>query len=310
MTGDRPTESVSASEPPTTDDETAKRLAGLEQLEREFEQAVEDGSMTPARAATYRAQIAEARSVMRMSQTTDVDKTLYRSRLSQLLDRQLESMENISSQAAGSRAQVLQRVTGNWQTLLLKEHTKLATTPGENEALDALGVRIIEARRIADELTDDASAYELEVETLRRVASEIREFQRRHHLTLISPPWASPEAGTEASGVFCAVGPDLLVTLKTLAAERRFKLLSAATSCKDPAQDAWDRLRAAAVAIFDLREHEPIESHDDVARPARVGEICYQLGIAYCLGVGGHHRHSRWPDHPLRRGSDARRTHR
>ena len=285
MTADRATESVSASEPPTTDDDTAKRLARLEQLERELEQAVEDGSMTPARAATYRAQIAEARSVTRMSQATDVDKTLYRSRLSQLLDRQLESMENISSQAARSRAQVLQRVTGNWQTLLLKERTKMATTPGENEALEALTVRIIEARRIADELTDDASAYELEVETLRRVASEVREFQRRHHLTLLSPPWASPEARTEASGVFCAVGPDLLVTLETLAAERRLKLLSAATSGKDPAQDAWDRLRAAAVAIFDLREHEPIESHEDVARAARVGEICYQLGIAYCLGV-------------------------
>ena len=193
-------------------------------------------------------------------------------------------MESIAPQAEESRAHVLQRVMGNLQTLLLEE-LKVARAPGELEAVDALCVRIVEAGRIVDELTDDASAYELEVETLRRVAAEIREFQRRHHLTLISPPWASPEARTEASGVFCAVGPDLLVTLKTLAAERRLKLLSAATSGKDPAQDAWDRLRAAAVAIFDLREHEPIESHEDVARPARVGEICYQLGIAYCLGV-------------------------
>ena len=286
MTDDGPTEPVSTSElPPSTDDDTAKRLAWLEQYEQELEQAVEDGSMTPARAATFRAQIAEARSVMRMSQTTDGDKTLYRSRLSALLDRQLESMDRTAWQAGGSRAHVLQRVTGNWRTLLLKERTKMATTAGEDEALEALGVRVIEARRIADELTDDASAYELEVETLRRVASEVREFQRRHHLTLISPPWASPEARTEASGVFCAVGPDLLPTLKTLAAERRLKLLSAATSAKDPAQHAWDRLRAAAVAIFDLREHDPIESHQDLARAARVGEICYQLGIAYCLGV-------------------------
>ena len=285
MTDDRPTEPVSTSEPPRTEDDTAKRLAWLDQYEQELEQAVEDGTMTPARAATYRAQLAEARSVMRMSQTTDGDKTLYRSRLRALLDRQLESMEHTASQTGGSRAQVLQRVTGNWQTLLLKERTKMATTAGEDEALDALGVRVIEARRIADELADDASAYELEVETLRRVASEVREFQRRHHLTLITPPWASPETRTEASGVFCAVGPDLLPTLKTLAAERRLKLLSAATSGKDPAQDAWDRLRAAAVAIFDLREHAPIESHEGLARAARVGEICYQLGIAYCLGV-------------------------
>ena len=136
ITADRPTEPVSTSElPPSTEDDTEKRLAWLEQYEKELEQAVEDGSMSPARAATYRAQIAEARSVMRMSQTTDGDKTLYRSRLSRLLGRQLESMEHIASQAAGSRAQVLQRVTGNWQTLLLKERTKWLRRPARAKRL-------------------------------------------------------------------------------------------------------------------------------------------------------------------------------
>ena len=118
----------------------------------ELEQAVEDGSMTPARAATFRAQIAEARSVMRSQ--TDGDKTLYRSRLSALLDRQLDRRPRPPGRPALSVP--LQRVTGNWRTLLLKER---ATTAGEDEALEALGVRVIEARRIADELTDDASAY-------------------------------------------------------------------------------------------------------------------------------------------------------
>lgn len=283
LTHNRPT--VSTADGPSLDDDSAKQVAQLEQFEQELEQAIADGKMTPARAATYRAQVAEARLVMSKPPKNDAEAIVFRSRLNSLIDRQLESMETIAPQAEGTRAHFLQGVTGRLQSVLLKELTRITSTTGDRETADALGVRVFEARRIVEELKDDSSARELEVETLRRVAAEVHLFQRRHHLTLISPPWASPEARSEASGVFCAAAADLIATLRPIAAERRLKLLSAAASGKDPGQDAWNRLRAAAVAIFDLREYEAIEEHGDLARAARTGAVCYELGIAYCLGV-------------------------
>lgn len=205
----------------THDDETAKKLAQLEQFEQELERTVAEGKMTLARAATYRAQIAEAQAVMRMSQGSDGKEIVYKSRLNELLDRQLESLENVVPLTGGTRAQLVNQVTGRLQSLLMKELTAMRTTSGEREAADALGVRVFEAQRVAEGLTKDVGALELEVETLRRVAAEVRQFQRRHHLTLINPPWASPETRTEASGVFCAVGDNLRQLLSTVTAERR-----------------------------------------------------------------------------------------
>jgi hypothetical protein len=269
-------------------DKEAKLLARFEAYRDKLAQLLASGEISAARAAVYRVQVAEAEKIMRLPRTTDVEAAVFHSRLRELLDRQLESIETTSpptERPAGSRAWILHERAARMQSLLLQELTRSDVTPGVRETVDALSVRIVEAQKVLEHLTDEQGAFDIERETLRRVAMDVHRFQRRRHLTLITPPWPSPEVRTEASGIFYSGAADLRGLVTAIADERRLKMLAAGRSGRDPAHDAWNRLRSAAIGVFDLRDHAPFEDHQDPQRASRVAAVSYELGMAYCLGL-------------------------
>jgi hypothetical protein len=132
---------------------------------------------------------------------------------------------------------------------------------------------------------DDKKVRGYEADVVRQLASDVRAFSLRNHLTLISPAWPTSPSPQDPNAVFFSGSHALRDTLAKVCAKQKLKLLAQAAP-KDFASSRWDQLRVCHVAVFDFTSHalpdpkQPI----DLAKTGPVAAVSYELGIALTLG--------------------------
>jgi uncharacterized membrane protein YkvA (DUF1232 family) len=120
---------------------------------------------------------------------------------------------------------------------------------------------------------DDAAVVELESDSLRQLANEVRWFGMREHPMLATPAWPMPATHQDPNAVFYSGSDELMRPLSTVCGERKLRV-SATVEHRNYSQGRWDQLRNCSMAVFDLAQNrEP-----DRAR------TFYELGIALALG--------------------------
>jgi hypothetical protein len=172
---------------------------------------------------------------------------------------------------------------------------------------DADSRDVAEAKRIAKRAdiagqrlraaTTEAQWIEQQRGSLRRVAVELRQFERRYHLMLIEPPWPTRAAAVDANAVFFSGSPEAQAVVE--AAYTRIGMRApVAHGVDDPTHTRWDLLRRSAVAAFDFtdydraatdppgglpRSREKLEAIAHAAAP--VARVAYEYGWALVLGT-------------------------
>jgi hypothetical protein len=106
-----------------------------------------------------------------------------------------------------------------------------------------------------------------------RLALAVQEYARRYHLILARPDFAMARRHAKAKSLFVSGGADLLAAVKQLASSHDLELFSEAPR-GDYAQERWNQLLSASVAVFDVGVPEG---------RART-QVCYELGLALALG--------------------------
>ncbi|MFO0829026.1 MAG: hypothetical protein U0572_12875 [Phycisphaerales bacterium] len=164
-----------------------------------------------------------------------------------------------------------------------------------------------EAARIADRAdsafrrlraaTTEAQWIEQQRSHLRRVALELRRFERRRHVMAIAPAWPTTPAAIDANAVFFCGGDELRATVAR-ACERIGMSMPLLRRVDDATHARWDALRTAGLALFDFTEYDraasdppgPLPTSRDAlaaialaAAPA--ARAAYECGWALVLGV-------------------------
>jgi nucleoside 2-deoxyribosyltransferase len=130
----------------------------------------------------------------------------------------------------------------------------------------------------------DLEAYKLEREALRPLALQMQDFFLRRHLLLTKPYFPTRAVTPDPNAVFFSGGADLR-QLTAKICQMQGLSLQAETASANPAQQRWDQLRVAAVAIFDLRQYSRAVTYTNDSQIARqVAAVTYELGIAFAIG--------------------------
>jgi hypothetical protein len=164
-----------------------------------------------------------------------------------------------------------------------------------------------EAKRIAERAdvalkrlrnaTTEAQWIEHQRTSLRRAVVDLRRFERRHHLTLIEPPWPASPAVIDANAVFFS-GASGTRSIVESACARIGMDAPVAHGVDDPVRTRWDLLRRSAVAVFDFTSFDPAtadppgpipaeaDRRDAVVRAAApTARAAYECGWALVLGT-------------------------
>ena len=156
---------------------------------------------------------------------------------------------------AGSRAASLTELIRQLFQYVLAEQRRPSPAASEVEALENFVLRFMKSRDAIAALPDDAHAYRLESESLRRLAMEVRQYALRNHLTLARPVWSASPVAQDPNALLYSGGEALAGLLQELAGHRGIRLLLP-QSGRDPAELRWSQLRQCALAVFDLTAYE------------------------------------------------------
>lgn len=129
-----------------------------------------------------------------------------------------------------------------------------------------LEARIREAAREPERI----SGFEGEVW---RLALAVQGHARRYHLVVARPDFATAKAHAKPKSLFLSGDDEILRPAEDLAARDGLELFERARH-GDQAEERWNQLCSASVAMFDLRVPEG---------PPRA-QVCYELGLALALG--------------------------
>jgi hypothetical protein len=145
--------------------------------------------------------------------------------------------------------------------------------------------------------TTEAQWIEQQRGSLRRVALELRQFERRYHLMLIEPRWPTRPAAVDANGVFFSGSPEAHAVVEAACA-RIGMAAPVAHGVDDPTHLRWDMLRRSAVAAFDFTAYDPAAADPPGALPrgadkleaiaraaAPVARVAYEYGWTLVLGT-------------------------
>jgi len=142
---------------------------------------------------------------------------------------------------------------------------------GMRDAAMDLFARIAKLTTWVAEAGDDAARLrQLEVDTARALAHEVRLFATRTHPLLARPVWPDADPAVDANAVFfsgnAAMRGDLAAALQPMG----LMLSAEAAAGADFAALRWLGLRSANLAVFDLADEAP--------------QVYYELGIALASG--------------------------
>jgi len=176
------------------------------------------------------------------------------------------------------------------------------SAPADDDSRDA-----VEAKRIAKRAdlacsrlraaTTEEQWIEQQRGSLRRVAVELRQFERRYHLMLIEPPWPARPVAVDANAVFFS-GSREAQSITEAACARIGMTAPVAHGVDDFTHTRWDLLRRSAVAVFDFTAYnraasdppgvlpssrEKLEAIAHAAGP--IASVIYEYGWALVLGT-------------------------
>jgi hypothetical protein len=277
-------------------DETAQRLAqDIEQgedwsrlfqaLQQAYQAEVAAGRINPERQQTLEGVMDTLGQVIDNPSEELADKIAAVARVRSLLggmgDAVLEpSRATPVDLQAGSRAAALSQLIRPLFQYVLAEQRRPSPAESEADALGSYALRFMKMRDAIVDLPDDAHAYRLEAESLRRLALDVRQYALRNHLTLARPAWGVSPVVQDPNAVLYSGGEALADALQDLAEERGFRLLLP-VSGRDPAELRWSQLRQCSLAVFDLTAYERSAA---LAEAAVTAPVFYELGIALSLG--------------------------
>jgi len=174
--------------------------------------------------------------------------------------------------SAGSHSARLLAALQELKMFVFSAHTQSGTPLGLRQVALDLFPRIARLTTwIHQAGDDDQRVRELETDQARGLANEVRLFARRAHVMLARPVWSRFRDLVDANRLFFSGPTSMRPAIASAAASRGFDLDSPRRTGADVADQRWQDLRAASVAIFDLSDAEP--------------QVYYELGIALAAGT-------------------------
>lgn len=185
-----------------------------------------------------------------------------------------------------TRGDALRRRVAKLRADLIADNFDQAGADETKRTAQALVRRCQDADRLLGAGAGDPAALaDIERRIARPLAADIRTFLRRHHLTIIRPPWgsaASPSGGT----AFFSGG--LAAHEWVAQACARIGIgLPRANAAGDAAAARWDAVRACDVAVFDFSTYSRTApaGAPDIEAAASTAAVCLDLGVAMVAGV-------------------------
>ena len=191
----------------------------------------------------------------------------------QVMDKAMTPSWSTPDPAPGSRAITLVSVLHPLKQYLLAEKGRALQPAEETAAATDLLTRLAMLEmRIRESASDEKRIPELEGEVW-RIAVETQAHARRHHLILARPVFAVARIHAKPQSLFLSGGDELVRTAEALADRHGFDVFSRPRQ-GDYAQERWNQLCSATVAVFDL----------GVPAGKMLAQVCYELGLALALG--------------------------
>jgi hypothetical protein len=287
---------ASPDSPPADLDEYAQRLGqGIEQAEdwgslfqvlrQAYQAEVAAGKITPERQQTLEGVMDALGQVINNPSEELADKMAAVARVRGLLGGMGDAILEPSRAApvnlpTGSRPEALSRLIRPLFQYVLAEQRRPSPADAEADALGNYTLRFMKSRDAIAGLPDDAHAYRLETESLRRLALDVRQYALRNHLTLARPAWGVSPVTQDPNALLYSGGEALASALKKLAEARGFRVLLP-ESGRDPAELRWSQLQQCSLAVFDLTAYE---RSAPLAAAQAAAPVFYELGI--CLSLG------------------------
>ncbi len=170
------------------------------------------------------------------------------------------------------------------KTQLMQEKTQVPLAAQEDKVWEAMFGSTINIQNAIGRVRSDFDAYKLEREALRPLALQMQDFFLRKHLLLTKPYFPTRAVTPDPNVVFFSGDADLRQLVAQICQTQRLSLQAEAVSV-NPAQQRWDQLRMAAVAIFDMRRYSRAATYAKDPQTARqVAAAAYELGIAFAIG--------------------------
>lgn len=202
----------------------------------------------------------------------------------------------VAKPAAGSHLSVITELHEDLFRCVFTEMASGILPREEGTAAGMLIGRLRESREALAGFPVNGDPMKLEIETLRPLAIDIRNFSLRHHLTVAQPVWPSRTVAQHPNAVFYSGGSRLGKLLAQVCETRELRRLVPQPH-QEPASLRWDQLRESALAVFDFTGYKRSASLEE-ASP--VGAVAYELGIAADTRPGGSHRGNGGPRFALR----------
>lgn len=173
----------------------------------------------------------------------------------------------------GSRAHRAVSILDPLKRYLLAEKGRGMLPSEETAAGTDLLTRLAKLEaRVREASDDDDRLAGLEGEVW-RLAIDVQGYARRYHLIVASPGFPMARTHAKPKSVFVSGGKVLRDAAKALVDGNGLQLFDSAAK-GDYAQERWNQLCSASVAVFDV----------GVPKGAERAEVCYELGLALALG--------------------------
>lgn len=266
--------------------ENVKRRRQLRELVGEIESEIVKGKVKPQRALRLRAVLAELEEILDAPLDDDAEvikarNMRYREILASLSGA-IAAPTGKPAYVEGSRAHTLDGFLTDLKAAFLEEIARPGILDGEKSLINHAGAAAVTAEQTLEGLPGDEDAIELEQETVRPAALELKQYRLRHHLTLIEPVWQAPRSAVQnPNSVFFSGTVKHQALVASVCRKLALTLLPTIRAGTDAARFRWQQLWTSHVAVFDLSSYDPSAP---VASAARVAAICYELGMAFSLG--------------------------
>jgi hypothetical protein len=173
----------------------------------------------------------------------------------------------------------------------------LDQTSKDQSEIKRLAKRFDQTMKVAGYAPTESEYLRHQRGALRRVAVELRQFERRHHLTLLQPPFPTNAVTADPNAVFFSGSPATEAIVAEACATLAMNVASA-DGVDNRTHRRWQQLRHAGVAVFDYSAYDP--QHADPAglvprapeaevmvlgAASTVATVAYEAGWAIVLGT-------------------------
>lgn len=171
-----------------------------------------------------------------------------------------------------TRAAVLRKLLVQPRSFLFDQMNQPNRGRAESDKSFDLMARVGHINKDLAGVDSDAAAVKLELDRVRPILMELRQYALRNHLTLARPFWGWPDIQPNPNALAYVGSDDLVPALRAFCKSRKLALTLKGDGWGS-GQQRWAQLRQAPVAVFDLRESA-----------SQCPATAYALGCALALG--------------------------